>query len=65
MLMTQLRDLHKELAMNLRFITQRAKTYYDKKRFEKIDLIMEKKVFLLKKNIKITKESDKLNHVKI
>ena len=44
-LMTQLRDLHKKLAMNLKFIAQRAKIYYDKKQFEKIDLKMKKKHF--------------------
>ena len=31
MLMTQLRDLHKKLAINLKFIAKRAKVYYDKK----------------------------------
>ena len=45
MLMTQLKNLHKKFAMNLRFLTQRAKKYYDKKRFEEIDLKMKKKHF--------------------
>ena len=62
--MTQLRDLHKKLVMNLKLIAQRAKIYDDKKRFEKIDLEMKKKPFLLKKNIKIAKKSDKLIHLK-
>ena len=51
--------------MNLKFLAQRVKIYYDKKRFEKIDLKMRKKAFLLKKNIKTNKENDKLNYVKI
>ena len=45
MLMTQLKNLHKKFAMNLKFITQRAKIYYDKKRFEKNDFKMKKKHF--------------------
>ena len=65
MLITQLKNLHKKFAINLKFIIQRAKIYYDKKRFEKKRFKDEKKAFLLKKNIKIIKKNDKLNHVKI
>ena len=58
-LITQLKNLHKEFAINLRFIAQRAKIYYDKKRFDEIDLKLKKKAFLLKKNIKIIKKATK------
>ena len=39
--------------------------YYDKKRFEEIDFKMRKKALLLKKNLRIARESNKLNHIKI
>ena len=51
--------------MNLKFLTIRLKIYYDKKRFEEIDFKMKEKAFLLRKNLRITKESNKLNHIKI
>ena len=57
--------LQKKLTMNLRFIALRFKIYYDKKRSEKIDLKVGEKTFVLKKNIKIIKKSNKLNHVKL
>ena len=50
MLMTQWKNLHKKLAINLKFITQRAKIYYDKKRFEENDLKMKKKSIFVKKD---------------
>ena len=50
MLMTQLKNLQKELTINLNFIAQRAKVYYNKTRFEEIDLKMKEKTFLLKKH---------------
>ena len=49
MLMTQLKNLHKKLTMNLKFLTQRAKKYYDKKRFEKKRFKNEKKSIFIKK----------------
>ena len=61
----QLMMLQKKLAMNLRFIALRFKIYYDKKRFGEIDFKVREKAFMLRKNMKITKESNKLNHVKI
>ena len=45
MLITQLKDLHENFAINLKFITQRVKIYHDKKRFDEIDLKMKKKYF--------------------
>ena len=63
--MTHFRDLQKNLTMSLRFLAQRSKIYYDRKRFEEIDFKMKRKAFLLRKNMKIIRKSSKLNHVKI
>ena len=65
MMIEQLMMLQKELAMNLRFIALKFKVYYDKKRSEEIDFKVEKKIFVPKKNMKITKKNNKLNHVKL
>ena len=65
MMIEQLIVLQKKLAKNLRFITLRFKLYYDRRRFEEIDLKVRKKVFVLRRNMKITKKSNKLNHVKL
>ena len=65
MMIEQLMMLQRELAMNLRFIALKFKVYYDKKRFEKIDLKMKEKAFVLRKNMKISKKSNKLNHIKL
>ena len=64
MIIEQLMMLQKKLAMNLRFIALKSKIYYDKKRSGEIDLKVREKAFVLKRNIKITKKSNKLNHVK-
>ena len=61
----QLIVLQKKLAKNLKFITLKFKLYYDKKRSEEIDFKMGGKTFVLRKNIKITKKTNKLNHVKL
>ena len=65
MMIEQLIMLQKKLSKNLKFITLRFKLYYDKKRFEEIELKMREKIFVLRKNMKITKKSNKLNHVKL
>ena len=65
MMIEQLIMLSKKLAMNLRFIALKFKIYYDKKQSGEIDLKVGKKAFVLRKNIKITKKSNKLNYVKI
>ena len=65
MMIEQLMMLQRELTMNLRFIALKFKIYYDKKRFEEIDFKVKKKAFVLKKNMKITKKSNKLNHIKL
>ena len=65
MLVEQLIILHKKLSMNLQFISLRAKRYYDKNRFEKINFKIRDKAYVLRKNMKTAKKNNKLNHVKI
>ena len=57
--------LHKQLAQKLKFFSVRSALYYDKKRNKDITLKEENKVYLLRKNIKTTKLSSKLDYVKI
>ena len=61
----QLIILHKKLSMNLQFISLRVKRYYDKNRSEEINLKMRDKIYVLKRNMKITRKNNKLNYVKI
>lgn len=65
MMVEQLVMLQKELAMDLRFIALRSKVYYDKRRSGEIDLKVGGKAFVLRRNMKTTRESNKLDHVKI
>ena len=51
--------------MNLQFISLKIKKYYDRDRFEEINLKMRDKTYVLRKNIKIAKKNNKLNHIKI
>ena len=64
-LVEQLIILHKKLSMNLQFISFRAKRYYDRDRSEEINFKMGDKAYVLRRNMKTTKKSNKLNHVKI
>ena len=57
--------LHKELARELRFLSARSALYYDRKRNEDITLKEGDKVYLLRRNVKTTRPSNKLDHVKI
>ena len=57
--------LQRKLTMNLRFIALKFRIYYNKRRFEEIDFKMEGRIFVLRKNMKTTRESNKLNHVKL
>ena len=65
MMVEQLMMLQRELAMDLRFIALKFKIYYDKKRSGEIDFKVREKIFVLRRNMKITKKSNKLNHVKL
>ena len=65
MMIEQLMMLQRELAMDLKFIALKFKVYYDKKRFGEIDLKVRGKTFVLRRNMKITKKSNKLDHIKL
>ena len=51
--------------MNLQFISLKIKKYYDRDRFEEINLKMRDKIYVLRKNMKTTKKNNKLNYIKI
>ena len=55
--------MHKQLVQKLRFFLTKSALYYNKKRNKNTTL--KKKIYLLRKNVKITKPSSKLNHIKI
>ena len=57
--------MHEQLAQELRFLLTKSALYYNKKRNKGIIFKKKNKVYLLRKNIKIIKPSNKLNHVKI
>ena len=57
--------LHGQLVQELRFFLVKSALYYNKKRNKDITLKKGDKIYLLRRNIKITKLSSKLNHVKI
>jgi hypothetical protein len=60
-----IKTLQEELALELRFIAARAAKYYDKKHNEDVILREGDKVYLLRRNIKTKRPSNKLDHVKI
>ena len=64
-LVEQLVTLHKELSMDLQFISLRAKRYYDRGRSGEINLKVGDKAYVLRRNMKTTRKSNKLDHVKI
>lgn len=65
MLVADVIRLQQKLSTDLKFLAKRSKIYYDKRQSREIDLKVGGKTFLLRKNIKTTKESNKLDHVKI
>ena len=65
MFVKQLITLHKELAMNLQFISLKTKKYYDRGRSEEINLKVGNKAYVLRKNMKTARKNNKLNHIKI
>jgi hypothetical protein len=60
-----LQELHKNLQTELQFITQRSAIQANKKRSEGPDLKEGGMVYLLRKNIKTKRPSDKLDHTKL
>ena len=57
--------MHKELKKDIKFLLHRLAFYYNLHRSEESMLKKRDKVYLLQKNIEITRSSNKLNHVKI
>ena len=62
---TEMQTLHKELKQDIKFLSHRSAFYHNKHRSEESMLKKRDKVYLLQKNIEITRSSSKLNHVKI
>jgi hypothetical protein len=62
---TKIRKLHKELRQELLFVQERMTTYANKKRLKGPTLEEGDKVYLLRKNIKTKRPSDKLDYKKM
>ena len=61
----QLKTLHEELAADINFISQKSAIYYNSKRSIGPTLKKGDKVYLLRRNIKTKRPSDKLDHRKL
>ena len=61
----QLILLHKELQKNIQFLAKRSALYVNKKRDKDFTFKKKDKVYLLRRNIKKEKSSNKLNHIKL
>ena len=57
--------LHKKLKQDIKFLLHRSVFYYNKYHAEASILKKRNKVYLLQKNIEITRLNNKLNYVKI
>ena len=61
----QLQLLHKELQKNIQFLSKRSVLYVNKKRDKDLTFKEKNKVYLLKRNIKTKRSSNKLDHIKL
>ena len=61
----ELYKLYKELSINIKFLLYCSMFYYNKYYVEALMLKKRNKVYLLQKNIEITRSSNKLNYIKI
>ena len=61
----QLQLLHKELQKNIQFLSKRSVLYVNKRRNKNFTLKEKDKVYLLRRNIKTKRSSNKLNHIKL
>ena len=61
----EIKELHKELAEELRFVAEKSALYYNAKRSQEPTLKEGDKVYLLRRNIKTQRPSDKLDHKKL
>ena len=62
---TKIKELHSQLSSDLQFIAERNAYYYNKKYSQKPMLKKGNKVYLIQKNIKIKRLSDKLDYKKL
>jgi hypothetical protein len=60
-----LRNLHEQLSLDIKFIAQRTAHYYNTKRSMEPTLKKGDKVYLLRRNINTKRPSDKLDHKKL
>ena len=61
----EMHKLHKELQTDIEFLSHHSVFYHNQHHAEALTLKERNKVYLLQKNIKTTRSSNKLNHVKI
>ena len=61
----QLKTLHEQLEKDIQFISQRSARYYNEKRIEGPTFSEGDKVYLVRRNIKTTRPSNKLDNIKI
>jgi transposase InsO family protein len=65
LLATGLRQLHLQLSRDIDFVNLRMKKYYDQQHMEGPDLKRGEKVYLLRRNIKTKRPSNKLDHLRL
>jgi hypothetical protein len=61
----KLKNLYQELTRDIEWISLRSSLYYNNKRFEGSRLKKRDQIYLLRRNIKITRLSDKLDYKKL
>ena len=61
----ELKQLHLQLSRDIDFVNLRMKKYYDQQHEEGPDLKRGEKVYLLRRNIKTKRPSDKLDHLRL
>jgi hypothetical protein len=61
----KLKDLHQKLTRDIEWMTLRFSLYYNSKRLEGPRLREGDQIYLLRRNVKTTRSSDKLDHKKL
>lgn len=64
-LVTEIKQLHLQMSRDIEFVNLRMKNYYDKNHKEGPELQKGEKVYLLRRNIKTKRPSDKLDHKRL
>jgi len=64
-LVDRIKSLHEELSLDIKFISQQLAHYHNQKRSMESTLKKKNKVYLLRRNIKTKRLSDKLDHKKL